>query len=388
MKYDFETMTDRKNQGSSKYINAFRQYPDLEKNVIPLSVADMEFKNPPELVEGLKKYLDETVLGYTIANNSYYDALELWMHRIHDFDIKREWVVNNSGVVPAIFSAVRCLTNPGDGVILFSPVYYPFYNAIKAQNRVVADAPLIKNGEDFFIDFEKFEELAKKPENKVLLFCSPHNPVSRVWKRQELEKLEKIILENDLYLISDEIHSDIILPGIKHTVFQTLSDELAEKAITFTSASKTFNLAGMGVCATVIKNDEIREKFRTATNMLLTGANSALGFKATEICYNECEEWLNQFIDKIVENIAAVREELKDTKVKIVNTTGTYLLLLDFHEYDMDDETREKLLAGSGVITDPGRIFGETGSGYERINLAAPTAVIRDACRRIKENFK
>lgn len=122
--------------------------------------------------------------------------------------------------------------------------------------------------------------------------------------------------------------------------------------------------------------------------MLLTGANSALGFKATEICYNECEEWLNQFIDKIVENIAAVREELKDTKVKIVNTTGTYLLLLDFHEYDIDDETREKLLAGSGVITDPGRIFGETGSGYERINLAAPTAVIRDACRRIKENFK
>ena len=226
MKYDFETLTKRREQGSVKYRKTFMEFPNLPSDTIPLSTADMEFKNPPEMVEGLKKFLDEMVLGYTEANEDFKEALKSWLKRVHDFEVKDEWMVNNTAVVPAIFNAVKSLTNEGDGVIVMSPVYFPFFSAVTSQGRKLVDAPLIEKDNRFYIDFEKFEELAKMKENKVLLFCSPHNPVTRVWTREELERLEKIILENDLYLISDEIHSDIIMPGHKHIVFQTLSDKI------------------------------------------------------------------------------------------------------------------------------------------------------------------
>lgn len=388
MKYDFETLANRREQGSVKYRKTFMEFPNLPSDTIPLSTADMEFKNPPEMVEGLKKFLDDMVLGYTEANEDFKEALKSWLKRVHDFEIKDDWIVNNTAVVPAIFNAIKSLTNEGDGVIVMSPVYFPFFSAVTSQGRKLVDAPLIEKDNRFYIDFEKFEELAKKKENKVILFCSPHNPVTRVWTREELEKLEKIILENDLYLISDEIHSDIIMPGHKHIVFQTLSDKLADRTITFTSASKTFNLAGMGVSTTIIKNPELKKNFIQAVMGVQSHANSALGFKAAEICYNECEEWLGQLIEKIIENQNVLKEELKDTKIKIVEPEGTYLMFLDFRAYDMTREERERTLAEDcAVIFDHGHKFGEVADGFERINLAAPTEVIRDAARRLKKYF-
>lgn len=388
MKYDFETLANRREQGSVKYRKTFMEFPNLPVDTIPLSTADMEFKNPPEMVEGLKKFLDEMVLGYTEANEDFKEALKSWLKRVHDFEIKDDWIVNNTAVVPAIFNVVKSLTNEGDGVIVMSPVYYPFFSAILSQGRKLVDAQLIEKDDRFFMDFDKLEKLAKKKENKVILFCSPHNPVTRVWTREELERLEKIILENDLYLISDEIHSDIIMPGHKHIVFQTLSDELADRTITFTSASKTFNLAGMGVSSTIIKNPELRNKFIEAVMSVQSYANSALGFKAAEICYNECEEWLSQLIEKIIENQNVLKEELKDTKIKIVEPEGTYLMFLDFRAYDMTREEREKTLAEDcAVIFDHGHKFGEVADGFERINLAAPTEVIRNAAKRLKKYF-
>lgn len=389
MKYDFETLSPRREQGSVKFNKTFRMFPELPENTIPLSMADMEFKNPPELIDGLKNFLDEMVLGYTEANEPFKDALKAWLKRVHDFDIEEDWVVNNTGVVPAIFNAVKCLTREGDGVIIMSPVYFPFFNAILSQGRQLQDAPLIEKDNRFYVDFDKLEELAKKPENKVLLFCSPHNPVTRVWEREELEKIAKIVMDNDLYLISDEIHSDIIMPGHTHIPFQTISPELADRTITFTSASKTFNLAGMGVSSTIIKNPELRTRFCGAVQDVQSHANSALGFKATEICYNECEEWLNQFIDKIVENQEVVKEAFKDTKIKCIQPEGTYLIFLDFRDYGLTREEREDILANkANVIFDHGHIFGNDADGFERMNLAAPTQVIKDACERIKKYFK
>ena len=210
MKYDFTTRVNRKGQGSFKWEDMYTKKPDVADGVVPLSVADMEFKNAPEIIEGLKKYLDKVVLGYTMANKEYKKAVCNWMKKRHDFDIQEDWIVNTAGVVPAFFSAIQEFTKEGDGVIIMTPVYYPFFNAINLQNRKLIDCPLIEKDGKYYIDYELFDKLSQEPKNKVLLFCSPHNPVGRVWTKEELKKLSDIILRNEVLLLSDEVHFDIL----------------------------------------------------------------------------------------------------------------------------------------------------------------------------------
>lgn len=386
MKYDFETRVNRKDQGSIKWNLMYQAKPDVQEGVVPLSVADMEFKHPKRLIKRLKEHLDTMILGYTEATEEYKLSVKNWMKKRHNFDIETDWIVNTAGVVPAFFSAITAFTEPGDGVIIMTPVYYPFYNAIRLQGRTVVECPLKEEDHYYTMDLERFEELASQEKNKVLLFCSPHNPVGRVWKREELQALSAIIKKHHILLMSDEIHFDLIMPGYEHTVFQTVDEELADHTLTFTAPSKSFNLAGMGMSNIIIKNKELRERFDT--ELFNHGAKpfTALGYKSCQICYDELEDWLDEAIQVIDANQRLVQnffaEKYPQITVRLME--GTYLLWVDFRALGMSPQELEKfMIEKAELFLDEGHIFGEAGEGYERFNLAIPTALLQEALDRL-----
>jgi len=353
MKYDFTTRVNRKGQGSFKWEDMYAKKPNVADGIVPLSVADMEFKNAPEIIEGLKNYLDQVVLGYTTANKEYKKAVCNWMKKRHNFEIQEDWIINTAGVVPAFFSAIQEFTKEGDGVIIMTPVYYPFFNAINLQGRKLIDCPLIEKDGMYYIDYDLFDKLSQVSKNKVLLFCSPHNPVGRVWTKEELKKLSDIILKNEVLLLSDEVHFDIIMPNKKHTVFQTIDDKLAERTITFTAPSKTFNLI-LSFCA-------------------------------------KCEEWLKECLEVIYKNQQLIVEffEKNYPEIKVIKNEGTYLLWVDFRALNMEPEDLEKFMINeASIFLDEGYIFGENGKGFERFNLAAPTSVIEETLQRLDKALK
>lgn len=384
MKFDFTTRVNRQGQGSMKWEDMYNKKSDVSEGVVPLSVADMEFHHPDKLIDGLCDHLRTSILGYTAATDSFKESVVNWMKKRHNFEIEKDWIVNTSGIVPAFFNAIREFTNEGDGIIIMSPVYYPFYNAINFQNRKLVDCPLVEKDGYYTIDYDLFDKLSK--ENKVLLFCSPHNPVGRVWKEEELKKLAEIIKKNNVFLLSDEIHFDLIMPGYKHTVFQTIDEEIADNMITFTAPSKSFNIAGMGLSNIIIKNDKIREKFVQGLGNTASYPFTAMGFKACEIVYNECEDWLDECVEVINTNQRLVNEffEKKHPEIKAPLIEGTYLQWMDFRSLGLDyKELEDFMINKAELFLDEGYIFGENGKGYERINLAAPTEVIKEALERL-----
>lgn len=386
MKYDFRTLVSRKGTGAAKWEQMYGWNSNVKEGVVPLSVADMELKNPPEIIEGLKEYLDHAVLGYAMPYEEFYDAVINWQKTKHNWNIKKEWIVNTPGVVNAFFAAVRAFTNPGDGVIIFKPVYYPFSMAIEKNERELINCPLINTDGYYTIDYDKFDELAKNPKNKLLIFCSPHNPVGRVWKREELEKVAEIAIKNDLIVLSDEIWNDLIMPGYEHTVMATVNEELNDRLITCTAPSKSFNLAGMATSNIIISNEKIRETFKKTIDVVHGGTINILGYKCCELAYNKCNEWLDGVIKLIDTNQKVVKNFFEDNfpKIKAPLIEGTYLQWLDFRVIGMTNERLEEFMhMEAEFFLDEGYIFGEEGSGYERINLAAPTYVIEKALERL-----
>lgn len=390
-KYDFETVISRKNQGSYKWEQMYKEYPDLPDDIIPFSVADMELQIAPEIKEGLKKYIDEAVLGYTGANDNYLEIVVNWMKKRHNFDVKKEWIVNSSGVVSALYDAIKAYTEENQGVIIFTPVYYPFYSAITSNNRKIIDCPLIENNRNYTIDFQKFEEFAKDKNNRLLILCSPHNPVGRVWTKEELEKIGKIALKNDLIIISDEIHFDILMKGQKHTVLQTISNEISEITVTCTAPTKTFNLAGIGISNIIIKNEELRKKFIKEQEKSSSHVFAALGFKACELAYTKAEKWFEQFLELINKNQQIVNEffENKFTVLKAPLIQGTYLQWLDFRELGLKNKELKRFMNEKArIFFSEGYTFGKNGDGFERMNLAVPTHILEKGLERLYNAIK
>lgn len=384
MKYDFTTRVNRQGQGSYKWEDMYSKKSDVSEGVVPLSVADMEFHHPKKLIDGLCDHLRKAILGYTGATHAYREAVVNWMKKRHNFEIEKDWIVNTAGVVPAFFNDIRKFSKEGDGIIVMSPVYYPFYNAINLQNRKLVDCPLIEKNGYYTIDYELFDELSKT--NKVLLFCSPHNPVGRVWEKEELQKLASIIKKNDVLLLCDEIHFDLIMPGYEHTVFQTIDEEISNNMVTFTAPSKSFNIAGMGMSNIIIKNEKLREQFIEGIKAISANPSTAIGYKACEIVYNECEDWLDECISVIDKNQRLVHEffEKKHPEIKAPLIEGTYLQWIDFRSLSMNYEQLEDFMINKAeLFLDEGYIFGENGRGFERINLAAPTEIIEEALVRL-----
>ena len=386
MNYDFTTLRPRIAVGSSKWGAMQKLRQGLPPEVIPLSVADMEFVNPPEIAEHLSHYLETMILGYTQPTDSYYAALSDWMARRHNWKIDREWVVPSPGVVPALCHMVQTYTEPGDKVIVFPPVYYPFYSAIRENGRQVLECLLLEKDGHYEMDFDRFAQVAE--EGKVLLFSSPHNPVGRVWSREELEKLSAICLEKGVLVLSDEIHFDLILGERHHTVFATLSEAAAQNCVICTAPSKTFNLAGLQTANIIIPNKKLREKLLAVRNRLGIHGCNMLGYQACETAYRECEDWLEQLLAVLRENRTLVETYARAflPGVKPVELEGTYLQWLDCRALGMDAKALEKFMQEEALwFTDEGYIFGTGGEGFERINLACPTWVLRKALDRLRD---
>ena len=391
MKYDFETVLSRVNTGSTKWNSIYKKYKNIPNNIVPLSVADMEFKNPPEINEGLSEYLKTAIMGYTMGEDSYYNAVINWQKRRHNWNIEKDWIIDYPGVVPALFNIVKTLTNENEGVIIFTPVYYPFYSAIKLNNRNVVECELINNNGIYEIDFDNFIKKAKDSKNKLLILCNPHNPVGRVWTKEELIKIGEICIENGIIVVSDEIHNDLIMPEYKHTVFASISDEFAKNSIICTAPSKTFNLAGLSLSNIIIPNYDIRKNIiRGKRDSGIFHCNIA-GYKACEIAYNNCEDWLLQLIDVLNENKIFVENYIKENipEIKVTPMEGTYLMWLDFRKLFNDYNELEKFMTEKAyVFADEGYIFGNGGKGFERINIACPKSVLFDTLERIKNALR
>jgi cystathionine beta-lyase len=389
--YDFDTLVDRSNTGSSKWEQMLSWNPNVSKGIVPFSVADMELKNPPEIVAGLKEFIDATILGYARPTENYLKAVCSWMETRHNWLIKPEWIVGSPGVVNAFFLAVKAFSNPGDGIIIQPPVYYPFYAAAEKNQRKLVKNPLILTGSTYLIDFDDLELKAQDPKNKILLFCSPHNPVGRVWTPQELAQVGEICIRNNVLIISDEIHFDLIMPGYKHTVFANISEEISNNMIVCTAPSKTFNLAGMQTSNIIIPNDKIRQRY-----LQEMGANgmftlNILGYKACEIAYTKCEEWLKQLLKLIHHNHLELKKFIEERipVIKVFDLEGTYLQWLDFRGLGLDhNELEKRLHLEAELFFDEGYLFGEEGCGFERMNLACPTRVLMEGLNRLEATFK
>ncbi len=382
MKYDFTTVPDRSECGSSKWNAVGGSAPDA----IPLSVADMEFPTPPPVVRTLKKLAEGTILGYSEPTADYYDAVLRWMARRHHYLIKKEWIVNTPGVVNALGLLVDAVTRPDEGVVILTPVYYPFDMAVLAKGRKIIYSTLINNNGYYEIDYDDLRKKTADKKVKALLFCNPHNPVGRVWTRAELQRVADICCENDIFIIDDEIHHDLILPGYEHTVFANVDSRLSERIAVCTAPSKTFNLAGLQGSNIIIANPKIRAKV-IACGMLNMQMNlNIFAYTACKTAYNECEDWLEELLTVIDGNAKYVERFMAEHFPEIVvhPLEGTYLQWLDLRGLGMTHVELKKMLEGAQIYLDNGELFGEAGRGFQRINLACA----RQTLERTMERFR
>lgn len=386
--YDFETVIDRTGTGSSKWEHMRAANPHVPPGISPFSVADVDLKPAPEILDGLRAHLDEVVLGYTVATDAYWDAVTGWFRDRRDWTVTREQIVLAPGVVPAFNTAVRAVTAPGDGVIVQTPAYYPFFGAIERNDRVVVRNPLVLRDGRWRIDLDDLAAKAAEPTTTALMFCSPHNPTGRVWERDELEAVWRIARDNDLTVISDEIHFDLLMPGIQHTVFSTLNEDAAARTIVCTAPSKTFNLAGMATSNIVIPDAALREKY--VAEQARTGffTLNALGFRACQLAYAKAGGWLDGLIELVHGNHELVRSFLAERmpEVTVYDLEGTYLQWMDFRELGHTPQELRRIHEQEALVFfDEGAMFGPEGDGFERMNLAAPRHAIAAALERLAQ---
>ena len=381
MKYDFETVVNRSVQGSGKW-KALSQ-EEVDMGIVPLSVADMEFMTPKPIVEGLKKHLDTNILGYTGATDAYYDATISFMKRHHGINVSKEDFFITPGVVTALGFAVQAFTKKEDSVCIISPVYYPFSMVIEGNGRTIVRSELVYDG-TYTINFEDLEAKLSKEEVTMMIFCSPHNPVGRVWSKEEVEKVVTLCKKHNVFLVSDEIHMDLIMPGYTHTS-AALFEEYKDNLMLCTSCSKTFNLAGMQISNIFVFNKEKQAIFGDILRKNHCFMATNLAYKALELAYTDCDEWLEELIQVLDTNRKLVKSYLNEhlPEVKVIELQGTYLQWLDLTYLNLTKEELEARMHKYHLYLDEGYIFGEGGVGFERMALAAPTHVIQGALERL-----
>ncbi len=386
MKYDFTTLVDRSEQGSGKWSGMKRKNFNVGKGIVPFSTADMEFKNAPEIAEGLKRYLDTHILGYTGPTPAYYEAVCAWMKQRHAWDIQPDWIVPTQGVVPALSWSVEAFCQPGDGVIVMPPVYGPFYGAIQNNSCEARRCNLLCENGVYSIDFDLLETLAAEEHTTLLLFCSPHNPVGRVWTPEELRRVGEICHRHGVRIVTDEIHFDLIMPGHTQTVFPNAVD-FGSEIIVCTAPSKTFNLAAMATSNIIIPTEADRDAFRAVMRKYRAGNPAALGLEACRIAYTECAPWLDACIEAIWENYQTAKAfiEARIPQIGVAPLEGTYLMWLDCTALGKTPEELEALMVAHDLYFNQGTFFGPEGAGFVRFNLAAPKQIIEAALERLEQ---
>ena len=389
--YDFTTVISRQNTGSIKY--DFAPEPVKGSGFVPLTIADMEFAVCPHITDAIKKAADGKIYGYTYEDEEYWQAVRGWMMRRHNWEPKREWLVTTNGVVPALNAAVCAFTEPGDGIVIQSPVYPPFWSAVKAWNRKLIENPLICDENGYYtMDFADLEAKCADPANtvKAFILCDPHNPVGRVWTKDELMKLSEICVRYGLLMIADEIHNDLILPGVEHTVYATLPN-IGTNWVLCTAPSKTFNLAGLASSNIFIPDEALRKKFKEYNHIGGSGCLPFFARAATMAAYNEGGAWLDKLLEVIDGNFNYLYSFVKERlpMLKVTRAEGTYLAWVDMRALGMNAEELESFVLNKAYLAlDEGYIFGDNGKGFERWNLAMPRALLKDALVRLEKAVK
>ena len=382
---DFDTIVDRRNTGSLKYDFAVER--GMPADVLPLWVADMDFKTSSYVQEALQKQVEHGIWGYSEPLAGYFSSVQGWIKRHHDWEVKEEWLVKTPGIVFALAMAVRAFTNPGDAVLIQSPVYYPFSEVIRDNGRRVVSSDL-QYGTDhrYQMNFEDFETKIVEEKIKLFFLCNPHNPVGRVWTKEELERLGDICAKHQVLVVSDEIHADFVFEG-SHQVLAGLEESYRKFVVTCTAPSKTFNIASMMISNIFIPNRELKAKFRAQLDAAGISQLNVLGLVACEAAYAHGEEWYEAMHSYVADNIAFTKEyvETQLPGVSMVDHEGTYLVWLDFRETGLSvDELEDLIVHRAKLWLDSGKIFGDCGKGFQRINVACPRATLQEALDRIK----
>lgn len=383
-----EYLVDRKNTNSLKWDALDVRYGDPD--LISMWVADMEIKSPKEIIEALKNRCEHGVFGYSYASDEYYSALISWLKENHNFNIEKDWIRFSQGVVTAIYCFINIFTKINDSVLILTPVYYPFHNAVKDNNRKLITSDLINNNGYFTINYEDVEKKIIENDVKLFIQCSPHNPAGRVWKEDELRKMLEICKKYNVLVVSDEIHQDLVLKGNKHIPAATVDNcKYADNIITVNAASKTFNLAGLTHSNIIISNPKIRENFDLEFKKINQTEVNILGMLATQVGYEKGKEWLENLIDLIQDNYDYLKSELNKNIPDIIVTPleGTYLAFLDLRKIISVNEVKNFIQDKARLAIDFGEWFGGSFKGFIRLNLATDPEIVKKAVSNIIEVY-
>lgn len=385
---DFDTVIDRKGTRSLKYDFAVRR--GKPKDVLPLWVADMDFQTSSYITDALEDMVKHGVFGYSESEEHYFGAVQNWMERHYNWHVKESWMTKTPGIVFALAMAVKAYTQENDAVLIQPPVYYPFKEVVEDNHRRLVNNTLVLGGDGTYtIDYEDFEKKIIEENVKLFILCNPHNPVGRVWTKEELERLGEICLKHGVFVVSDEIHADFVFER-KHTVFSEVKEAYRDISMICTSPSKTFNIAGLQISNIFISNPEKATAFRRQVAAAGYSQVGLPGLVACEAAYLHGDEWLEGVLAYIKANAEFTRAYLQEhlPRVKMTKLEGTYLVWLDFRDYGLTDkELDEKILNQAGLWLDSGAVFGKCGEGFQRINIACPRKTLHQALDRLIDVF-
>lgn len=389
MAYNFDEIITRSNTNSIKY--DFAKERNMPQGILPLWVADMDFQTPKEVTQALIKASEHGIFGYTEVKEDYFTVLHRWFQSHYDWNIHRSWLVKTPGVVFAISMAIRALTDEGDSILIQRPVYYPFSQSIENNNRILINNPLKYNNGSYSMDLVDFESKIIEYKVKVFILCNPHNPVGRVWTKEELIAIGDICVKHNVYVVSDEIHMDFIYPGYKHQVFSNLKAEFENITITCTAPSKTFNLAGLQVSNLLIPNPLLKEALKKEINKSGYSQLNTMGLIACKAAYEYGEEWLSSLSHYLLQNLNYIRDFINNRipSISLVEPQGTYLVWIDFSALNLSlEELEDLIIHRSNLWLDAGTMFGPEGAQFQRINIACQRSTLEKALIQLEEGIQ
>lgn len=387
--FNFDEVIDRKGTNCAKWDTI--QQNHKPEDILPMWVADMDFKSPIAIQEALKERICQGVYGYSFISDEYLDAVISWMKRRHDFCVEKDWIVPTPGVVSAIKICVNAFTHKEDAIIINKPVYYPFDASIVLNDRKVVENPMIYKDGHYIMDYELFEQSIIDHQVKMFILCNPYNPIGKVWKQEELQKIGDICQKHHVMVIADEIHQDFVYRDHTHIPFYNVDETFKNFSIILTAPSKTFNLAGLQTSNIIIANEELRTKYKDTMVRCGISEPHFLGAIACETAYNECELWVDEMLEYVYDNFMYFDEFLKSNlpHIHLIEPEGLYLAWVDFRECGFNKDELEKIMVEkAGLWLDEGYIFGTGGEGFERFNLAVPRTILEDACQRLLKAFQ
>ena len=385
MKYNFDKIVDRRGTSCLKYDYGMQRKGRTD--LLPLWVADMDFPLPEEILAEFHKRIDHGIFGYTDPDQEYYDAVDRWFSVRHGYHVKPEWITLGCGIVYALATSVKAFSEPGDSIMVQQPVYYPFSEVVKDNGRKLVNCQLHYDGA-YSIDFSDFEQKIVENNVKVFILCNPHNPVGRVWTREELENIAEICLKHHVLIMSDEIHCDFVFAPNKFTSFAAMDEKYLNNVVVYTSPGKTFNVAGFQPANVIIPNEELRNQYRKANSQSGYSNGSVMGQVAVKAVYTLGDQWVDELVEYIHGNVKYMSEFVKEhfPKAHMVQPEGTYLTWVDFSGYGFTDEELEHIMVEEAKLwLDCGKIFGPATAQFERFNVACPRAIVEQALTQLKE---